>query len=478
MGMAFIPLYVKYLGVEAYGLIGIFSLLQACLSLLDLGLTPTLSREMARFTGGAIDINKIRSLLRSIEFVAILIACVIIIIVFCASNYLSVHWVKSQKITVFEISRAFIIMGVVIALRFIEGLYRSSLIGLQKQVLFNLIISFFSTLRWLGAVAVMIWISPTIQYFFIWQAITSIATLVTLAYFTYNSIPKSKYTTKFSSEALSEIWIFARGMLGITALTIILAQVDKIILSKVLLLSEYGYYSLAATLAGAITMLVSPVAQAYYPKAIELISKNENDKLILLFHKTSQFVTVLMGSVGMVFVFFSKTILLLWTHDSMIAEKGFKIFSILSIGNLLNGFMWIPYQTQLAYGWTSLSIKLNIFALIFIIPALFLVTPVYGSFGAAFIWVLLNFGYVLIGVQFMFFKILKTEKLKWYTNDLLIPLVVSGIIAFLMSNFIFFFQTSFLKLIFILTTCIISLSCSFMFATILKSLLFPKRIKQ
>lgn len=52
MGLAFVPLYIKYLGMEAYGLIGLFALLQAWLSLLDMGMTPTLNPEMARFSGG------------------------------------------------------------------------------------------------------------------------------------------------------------------------------------------------------------------------------------------------------------------------------------------------------------------------------------------------------------------------------------------------------------------------------------------
>ena len=55
LGLAFIPLYIKYLGVEAYGLIGIFAILQAWLGLLDMGMKPALGREMARFTGGAVD---------------------------------------------------------------------------------------------------------------------------------------------------------------------------------------------------------------------------------------------------------------------------------------------------------------------------------------------------------------------------------------------------------------------------------------
>ena len=48
LGFAFVPVYIRYLGVEAYGLIAVFAVLQAWLGLLDLGLRPALSREMAR----------------------------------------------------------------------------------------------------------------------------------------------------------------------------------------------------------------------------------------------------------------------------------------------------------------------------------------------------------------------------------------------------------------------------------------------
>ena len=52
MGFIFIPIYISYLGIESYGLIGLFIILQGLLSLLDMGLSPTLNREMARFRAG------------------------------------------------------------------------------------------------------------------------------------------------------------------------------------------------------------------------------------------------------------------------------------------------------------------------------------------------------------------------------------------------------------------------------------------
>ena len=77
MSLAFVPIYIKYLGIEAYGLIGIFVMLQAWLALLDMGMRPALVREMARFTGGALDTQSIWDLLRSIELIALGIAVLI-----------------------------------------------------------------------------------------------------------------------------------------------------------------------------------------------------------------------------------------------------------------------------------------------------------------------------------------------------------------------------------------------------------------
>ena len=73
IGVLLVPLYVETMGVEAYGLVGFFSMLQGWFMLLDMGLTPTIGRETARFNGGAIDALGLRRLLRAFEgiFVAV-----------------------------------------------------------------------------------------------------------------------------------------------------------------------------------------------------------------------------------------------------------------------------------------------------------------------------------------------------------------------------------------------------------------------
>lgn len=428
MGLAFIPLYIKHLGIEAYGLIGLFTLLQAWLSLLDMGMTPTLGREMARFTGGIHSAQSIRDLLRSIEVIAFVIAVFIASFIALSANWISNSWVQAESLPSDVVAQAFVVMGIVSAIRFMESVYRSSIVGLQHQVLFNVVNSVLATLRGLGAVGVLVWISASIEAFFIWQGIVSIATVIVLAITTYSNLPRSQHAGRFSVEALRGVRRFAGGILGITFLSLMLMQVDKVILSKLLSLKEFGYYTLAAIVAGALYTVITPITQAFYPRLCELIARNDHAALNETYHKGAQLVSVFGGSVAIVIIVFAETFLRLWTQDPELADRTATLMSLLMLGNLLNVLMWIPYQTQLAHGWTSLSIYINIVALAIIVPSIFWVTPIYGAEGAAWIWMTLNAAYVFIGVNFMYMRILSTEKWRWYKNDVFIPLI-AGIAA-------------------------------------------------
>ena len=428
MGLAFIPLYIKYLGIEAYGLIGLFALLQAWLGLLDMGMTPTLGREMARFTGGTHSAQSIRDLLRSIELISFVIAAFIAGGIALSAHWIATSWLQTESLPVDVVRQAFLLMGLITAIRFLENIYRSSIIGLQRQVLFNAVNSTMTTFRWVGAIGVLAWVSASIEAFFIWQGLVSIITLTILAFITYASLPRAERAGRFSLAALHGVWRFAGGMIGITFLALLLTQVDKILLSKLLLLSDYGYYTLAALVSGGLFMVIGPITQAFYPRLCELYTRNDQAGLIEAYHQGAQLVSVFAGSLAIVIILFAETFLRLWTQDPELAKRASNLLSLLMLGNLLNGLMWIPYQTQLAHGWTSLAVRINIVAVSVIVPAILLVTPRFGVEGAAWVWVSLNTSYVLIGIHFMYEKILGSEKWQWYVHDLFLPLV-AGIAA-------------------------------------------------
>ena len=429
VGLAFIPVYVSYLGVESYGLIGLFGLLTAWLSLLDAGMTPTLAREMARCSGGERSTQSTRDLLRSIEVIALGVAVVTCGVIHIASGWIAVSWLRLEKLPVAVVAQAFSIMGLVAALRFLEGLYRGSLIGLQRQLQLNAVGSLMATIRALGAVAILAWVSPTIQAFFLWQALVSVVTLIVLMRLTYGLLPLSERAGRFSMEALRGVARFAGGMFGGTCLVLVLTQVDKLLLSKMLELTAFGYYTLAATAAGTIALLGTPIVQAWFPRLSQLQASQDQVALNRTFHMGAQLVTVTVGTAGVVFAVFAEPIMKVWTQDPELARRTASLVSILAVGGLLNGLMWIPYQTQLAHGWTGLVTRMNFVAVLIIVPALLWAVPLYGAHGAAWVWVALNVGYVMLGAHFMFKRILESEKWQWYLHDVTLPLLAAVLVC-------------------------------------------------
>lgn len=431
MALAFVPLYIQYLGIEAYGLIGIFAMLQAWLNLLDMGMKPALGREMARFTGGVHDAQSIWDLLRSIEFIAAAIALLITIGVWTASGWLARDWVSPERLPVESVAHAIALMGAVIALHFVESIYTSSIAGLQRQVIQNVVGSVMATARGLGAVGILMWVSPTISAFFVWQGVISLLTVAVSAAVVYHILPTPPRPARFSMPALIGIWRYAAGMVGITVLALLLTQVDKVLLSRLLSLEAFGYYALAGVVASVLPRLTGPITSAFYPRFTELAARDDDSALRVVYHQGAQLVTVLMGAGAVMLMLWGDRALLLWTSDEDLTRQVAPLLTVLTLGMLMNALVWIPYQLQLAHGWTSLTVKVNSVAVGILVPAIIWVVPIYGAIGAAWIWVTLNAGYILFVIYFMHRRILRMEKWRWYRQDVGLPLAAATATAFL-----------------------------------------------
>jgi len=425
MSLAFVPLYIKYLGIEAYGLIGIFAILQAWLTLLDLGMKPALGREMARFTAGARSPESIRDLLRSVEVIGLAIAGVVAAGIWAGSGWLAADWLKSGSLPTAQVAQAVAIMGVVSALRFIESIYDSTLVGLQRQVLENVVASIMATVRSVGAVAVLALVSPSIEAFFLWHGVISVVSVILLAAAVYRTLPTAPRPAQFSLPALMTTWRFAAGMMVITVLALLLTQVDKILLSRLLTLEAFGYYALAGTVATALYMLSGPIGIAAYPRFTELVTLRDESRLRAVYHESAQAVTVLMGAAAVVLIVFGDQVLLLWTGDPRLTANVGPLVTVLALGTLLHGLMGIPYYLQLAYGWTSLTIRVNTVAVAVLVPAILWVVPAHGAIGAAWVWVALNVGYLTFEIYFMHRRVLRSEKVRWYLGDVAVPLIAA-----------------------------------------------------
>jgi O-antigen/teichoic acid export membrane protein len=432
MALAFIPVYIRYLGIEAYGLIGLFAVLQSWLSLLDMGMTPTLAREMGRYTGGGHTSQGVRDLLRSIEWIAGGIAAVMALLVWGGSEWVAAYWLRARELPTVVVAQALAAMGFVTALRFVEGIYRSAVVGLQRQVLLNAANSALATLRWVGAIGVLAWVEPTLTAFFAWHAIVSVIAILVLSRVTYMHLGESERPARFSMQALRGVWRFAASMFLIALLAFLLTQIDKILLSRILGLREFGHYVLAATVAGGLYMLMTPITQAVYPRLCEQQASGDTAAFAETYHRGAQITTVAVASTAVVVALFADVLLRLWTRDAELADRSARLLALLALGNMLHGFMGVPYHAQLATGWTRLAVATNLVAIVVIVPGIVWSVPRYGAEGAAWAWVCLAAGYVLISMHAFFARLPHLDKARWYWNDMALPLLGACVVPVLL----------------------------------------------
>ena len=340
------------------------------------------------------------------------------------------HWVNSTSIDSEIVEQAFIIMGVLLASQWPATIYTGGLTGLQRQVVLNVIRIISVTVMHVGAVIVLLFISPSVLLFFLWQAFVALFTTIILAIWLWKSLSESESQSKFDKGLLVKNWKFASGVMGISLVAMLLTQVDKIILSKMLTLQMFGYYMLAWSVANSIQGLASPIMNALFPKFTQLVSSADEESLIKLYHKGCQLHSVLLIPVAITIAIFSEDILTAWLEDVIIVQNMHQILTLLIIGTAFNAIMMPPYILQLAYGWTKLAFYTNTIAVICVIPIMIWMVDMFQGIGAAWAWIILNLGYCIFMIPIMHHRILKSEMWKWYLIDSLFPAIVTFSICY------------------------------------------------
>jgi O-antigen/teichoic acid export membrane protein len=111
------------------------------------------------------------------------------------------------------------------------------------------------------------------------------------------------------------------------------------------------------------------------------------------------------------------------------------ILSILAIGSFLNGLSYLPYQLQIAHGWISLTLRLNIFVVLVFIPSILAIVPIYGVKGAAWVWVVINTLYLLLASYLTHRELLIGHKWSWYFSDTFLPFLGAIMVMILAKKF-------------------------------------------
>lgn len=423
VGVAVVPFYLRYLGMEAYGLIGLFMTAQVMFQLLDMGMAPTMNREVARCSASG-QLRDAGNLLHTLAVIYWNVAVCIAVLSVVLSPAIARHWLQASSLTPATTVNSLALMGLVIACRWPIGLYQGVLIGAQRQAIasgINMVMLSFSNL---GAVLVLKYASPTLEAFFCWQAITGFTYALVIRFAAWNLL-NDRSKRVFRADELKRIWKFSAGVSGIALTGVLFSQLDKLILTRTLKLEEFGQYTLASTIVGSLYMVVRPMFNVMYPKFSALVATRRTEELLSTYKLAIGLVGAAVFPLAMLFSFYGSELIHLWTGDADAAGRSGRTVVFLALGTALHGVMYIPYALQLSHGRTGLILKNNLILLVTLIPVVIYASLKHGPLGASVAWCVLHlFSAAIVNsqIQRSFFP----HALKLFSVEVAVPVVISG----------------------------------------------------
>jgi len=421
----FIPLFIKFLGIEAYAVIGFYTLILGIVSFVDIGLSATITREFAR----NINFSEKYSILLIVERLYAFICLGVGIVIFFLSPLIAEKWLTANSIPTLELIYYLKWIGAGVAVQVFSSVFFGGLMGLHKQVTANVIQTSWGILRYGGAILLFVVVKPTLEVFFIWQFICNVLYVLVLRTSLIRNLKKGgTQLVKVLHSLPKETWKYVGGMALIALISAINIQADKIVTSSVFNLDQFGYYTLASTLSKLVLVVGTPIGIAIFPVFAKLVSEMKYEDLISSFERFGFLLNIVVLSVGIGVCLYAPQIVIIWTgkhtFSPAIIHEISLITRLLSIGGICLALQLMPFYLLLAKGETKYTIWQGMAQITFMIPAFYFFVKRWGMVGAGIPWAIINFG----GMVYLYGILAKKEfginYRQFFKYALIVPLLI------------------------------------------------------
>src|SRR5713226_6691241 len=218
-------------------------------------------------------------------------------------------------------------------------------------------------------------------------------------------------------------WISASVILGIIAYIVVAARLvgwstlRPAYSSELLPIAEFGFYGLAASTVNRATLVTNAVAQAAFPSLSSLFATGDRPSLLTQYRKLQDLVCY--GTFPLYAgITFAAVPVYTYVFNAGVAQRLLLPTAFLALGSWMNATISIPYMLSVAMGKPQIAARLNLYALVIVLPVTVLLVLRFGIAGAGFSWVF----YHVVAYAYMVPRIcrecLGSPALTWYVHVL------------------------------------------------------------
>jgi O-antigen/teichoic acid export membrane protein len=401
----------RRLGDDVFGIIFFNIVLTTVLSsALELGVSSTIVREVSSHLGS--EPGYVRALIRTASTLYWGAGILLVVVVWVTAPFLVTHWVNLRTIDANTAATLLRVMSATSLVALPRSLYASVIRGRQMMHLNNAIDVGAALTQQAGILLILLaggrvyvvagWISVN-------ALLTILAYMVTAArLFGWEAVAPS-----FSRQVVRRNLGFTSQMMVISALSLVNTQAPQVIVSKLLPIAEFGFYSFVWSTVNRAALITVASAQAAFPSFSELFAAGDRPRLLQQYRKLQDLVCF--GTLPLFTgICFAALPVYTYVFNSGVAQRLLLPTAFLALGSWMNGTLTVPYTLSVAMGKPQIAARLNTYAVVVVLPVTALLVYLFGLPGAGFSWVfyhLFAYGYM---VPRICRECLQTSPWTWY----------------------------------------------------------------
>ncbi len=403
----------KQLGPDVFGIIYFNITLTAVVtSVLELGISATSVREVSRHFGS--EPLYIRSFVQTTSFIYWGLALLVLCIVFLSAPVLVEKWINLTTIDPSSASTMVRILGISTAVVLPRALYTSLFRGRQRMGVNNSIDVAAAIAQQLGIVIVLR-AGGGVFAVAEWISLGAVAWVLAYIVVAARVFGCAALVPKLDLEVVKRNARFAGLMMSNSLLSLVHTQADKVIVSKLLPIADFGFYGFAWATVGRAGFVTTAITQAAFPSLSSLFASGDHPSLLRQYRKVQDLVCF--GTLPMfAAICFAAVPAYTYLFNPAVAARLLLPTSFLVLGTFMNAAINTPYVVSLAMGKPQIAVRSNVLALFIVLPVTATLIAFYGIEGAAFSWVFYHLFTYLYMVPRICRECLELPSWRWYLN--------------------------------------------------------------
>ncbi len=382
LALVLVPFYLRHLGLEGYGLVGLMALVVSLLGVFSRGLGSALQREIGHRVGSDAD-KHLRRLLHSIEVLYWLMGAGLALGLAAIAVTIGPRWVQASELSSGTVVTCLVLLAIRVSVAFPHSVYQSALNGTERQVLGNTLNAGIAlTSAFAGVASVLMFRS--VVAFYASEALTAAASVLVLRYFAFSVLPPAPAT--FDGGEIRALLGSSVALIWTNGIGLLLTNLDRLVVSAVLPMASLAVYTLAVMGGRLVTLFYSPFLQASFPRMCQVARRGSPEEQARDVLRNAAVLVVVAAGCGLPLAAFAAEVLTVWIGDPALVRAAAPVMSVYVGASVMIAFASVFYQWQTATGRTGTAATFNGIALLWFPLLLWMLVARAGLMGAAMAW--------------------------------------------------------------------------------------------